>query len=183
MIFWCLMALHLSSCTIIASVFIHYCEAHQNLVILKSFSMTLAQKHTINNTVHSCFENFIGCLLHICLLSTCLSLQLGFVFFLLSDSFFFSFFKAMKVCHLSLPSMPFLLVIFLLVVQLCSSCHGRRITIEVEKRLKGDNSPTSTGFFYNYKISPSQSHVQDDSSPMFGMFERLVPQGPNPLHH
>lgn len=90
----------------------------------------------------------------------------------------------MKLIKFSLPSISFFLLVLLVVGQLSSFNHGLRIMKnDVDKSRKGEY-PSSTCCFS--RISPSQVMNDDDDDEfgsIYGMSERGVPQGPNPLHN
>lgn len=53
---------------------------------------------------------------------------------------------------------------------------------EVETSREGELSSQSSAYFT--KISPSQAIYEDDeASSIYGVSDRGVPQGPNPLHN
>ncbi|URD97338.1 hypothetical protein MUK42_32294 [Musa troglodytarum] len=87
----------------------------------------------------------------------------------------------MKPQTFTLPTM--LLLILLIMGHFSSLSSGIRVMRkEAENSREGELSSQSSAYFT--KISPSQAIYEDDeTSSIYGVSDRGVPQGPNPLHN
>ncbi|KQJ97338.1 hypothetical protein BRADI_3g30158v3 [Brachypodium distachyon] len=81
--------------------------------------------------------------------------------------------------------MTLLLVALLLLSNMASVSHGRRIP-ELDAAMKTLEPPPAKGYSSEQTSSSSSTatqHPADDYPRMHSVSKRLVPQGPNPLHN
>ncbi|KAH7691803.1 hypothetical protein IHE45_01G021700 [Dioscorea alata] len=75
------------------------------------------------------------------------------------------------------------LLIFLVLGQVFSLSCGRETTYNNAEQRSMEMISAPSVRYFSRTISPSQHDENGDVSPSFAMYDRSVPQGPNPLHN